>query len=292
MAKEIIVGYDSSDSATEAALWAAQEASTRGLPLRIVSCFGVPLIADPTMGWTSQEALTSMLDTTQVALATIEQKVRAVAPEIEVSTEASPQNASFALIGSADADSLIVIGAGRHTGAAAFWLGSTARYIVRHSPCPVVVVRGAASRGRPDRIVVGVDGSPASYDALAWAGDEADRHAVNLLIVHAWLYPYLPIDTSSSQARDLVSVDAACIVNRAMEAAREHFSAEIRGQLVEGGAATSLLEAVRDGDLLVVGSRGRGAIASTLFGSTVNSLLDAAAVPVVVVRGTKETGLS
>lgn len=286
MAKEIIVGFDGSESATEAALWGAHEARTRGLPLRIVSCFGVPLIADPTFGWTSQEALTSMLETTQGALAAIEAKVSAAIPSIETTTEASPQNASFALIGSADSESLIVIGAGRHTGAAAFWLGSTARYIVRHSPCPVVVVRGTASRPRPDRIVVGVDGSPASYDALAWAGDEADRHGVGLLIVHAWLYPYLPVDTSSSQARDLVSVDAACIVNRAMEAAREHFAADIRGQLVEGGAAMALLETVRDGDLLIVGSRGRGAIASTLFGSTVNSLLDTAAVPVVVVRGT------
>ncbi|MBK5333949.1 MAG: universal stress protein, partial [Ilumatobacteraceae bacterium] len=50
----------------------------------------------------------------------------------------------------------------------------------------------------------------------------------------------------------------------------------------------ALLETVRDGDLLVVGSRGRGALAARLFGSTVNTVLDRCAVPVVVVRGADE----
>ena len=56
------------------------------------------------------------------------------------------------------------------------------------------------------------------------------------------------------------------------------------GALVESSSASALLDTVRDGDLLVLGSRGRGAVASRLFGSTVNSVVDQAAVPVVVVR--------
>jgi nucleotide-binding universal stress UspA family protein len=43
---------------------------------------------------------------------------------------------------------------------------------------------------------------------------------------------------------------------------------------------------VRDGDLVVVGWRGRGAVRAGLFGSTVNNVLEQSAVPVVVVRGT------
>ena len=53
--------------------------------------------------------------------------------------------------------------------------------------------------------------------------------------------------------------------------------------LVESEPVAGLLEAIRDGDHLVLGSRGRGAVRSGLFGSTVNGILDVAAVPVVVV---------
>ena len=53
----------------------------------------------------------------------------------------------------------------------------------------------------------------------------------------------------------------------------ERSGVEVTGELVEGGPATGLLEVVRDGDLLVVGSRGRGALAANVFGSTVNSVL-------------------
>ena len=94
-------------------------------------------------------------------------------------------------------------------------LGSTTRHVVRDSPCPVAVVRGAAGRGRPDRIVVGVDGSLASDQAVAWAGDEADRHQVGLVIVHGWTYAYAPDDARSVQARELTEIDAACTLERA-----------------------------------------------------------------------------
>jgi nucleotide-binding universal stress UspA family protein len=47
-----------------------------------------------------------------------------------------------------------------------------------------------------------------------------------------------------------------------------------------------VLEVVRHGDLLVLGSKGHGAIHATLFGSTVSAVLDRCSVPTVVVRGT------
>lgn len=287
MTKEIIVGYDGSAPSTEAVFWAADEAKVRGSVLRIVSCFGVPIAADPMSGW-APTAYSSVIDAGQTELARIKEVVAEQTPGVEIINEVLAESPAYALVDSADAEDLMVVGASSHHGAAAFWLGSTARHVVRHSPCPVVVVRGAASRGCPDRVVVGIDGSAISNRALAWAGEEADRHHVGLLIVHTWLYPYLPVDTSAAQARDLVSVDAACVLNRAIESAREQFAAEIHGQLVEGSPAVSLLEVVRDGDLLVVGSHGRGALAANVFGSTVNHVLDGSAVPVVVVRGTND----
>jgi nucleotide-binding universal stress UspA family protein len=149
----------------------------------------------------------------------------------------------------------------------------------------VVVVAGPGSWGRTERIVVGVDGSPASGQALQWAGDEADRYGATLLVVHGWTYPYLHADPNSAEARDQTKADASRVVDRAVESAREQFAAEVTGRLIENSPAAALLGAVRHGDLLVLGSHGHGAIHSTLFGSTVNSVLDRCAVPTVVVRG-------
>jgi nucleotide-binding universal stress UspA family protein len=288
MTKQITVGYDGSAPSFEAVRWAAAEAKMRGSRLRIVSCFDVPLAGEAIGAWAATEAYDSLLQATQSSLAQMKDIVSESAPELEIVAEAFAGPASWALVADVDSEDLIVVGASSHRGAAAILLGSTPRYVVRHSPCPVIVVRGAASRGRPDRIVVGIDGSPASERALQWAGDEADLHDVGLVIVHGWLYPYLPVDTASAQVRDLTNVDAACLLDRVVESARERFRAELTGVLVESGPASALLETVRDGDLLVVGSRGRGALAANLFGSIVNTVLDRCAVPVVVVRGVND----
>src|SRR5690606_30359732 len=103
-------------------------------------------------------------------------------------------------------------------------------------------------------------------------------------IVHAWDYPYAAPDFEASQARDLMRVGAARVLSIAVAYARERLGTTVTDVLAEGNGSDALLETVRDGDLLVLGSRGRGAVAAGLFGSTVNSVLERAVVPVAVVR--------
>ena len=285
MTKHIRVGYDGAPASAEAVVWAADEAERRGVPLHVVSCFQMPVSGVEVYGFIPTEAIASMREAADVNLREIQATVATRHPGIDVSVEAAAGPASSVLVEGLNADDLLVVGASNHTGVAAFWLGSTPRHLVRHSPCPVVVVRGAASRGRPDRIVVGVDGSPTSEIALRWAGDEADLHQVGLHVVHAWSYPYIGADAvgTSSQARDLTEIDAACLLDKALESSRERIGAATTSSLVERPAVTGLLESVRDGDLLVVGASGHGAFMAGLLGSTVNMVLERAAVPVVVV---------
>ena len=86
-----------------------------------------------------------------------------------------------------------------------------------------------------------------------------------------------------SQARDLTRVDAEIVLDKAVGVARDVCATKVTHQLVEAGPASALLDTVRDGDLLVLGSHGHGAITAGLIGSTVNSVLERSAVPVVVV---------
>lgn len=131
-------------------------------------------------------------------------------------------------------------------------------------------------------MVVGVDDSKPSEHAVLWASAEADLHGVELHVVHAWEYAYALGRTGESQGRDLTRVAAACVLDEALELARTVCGSTVTGELVEIGPAAGVLGSVRDGDLLVLGSRGRGAVRAGIFGSTVNSVLDAAAIPVVV----------
>ena len=134
------------------------------------------------------------------------------------------------------------------------------------------------------RVVAGIDTSEAARRALGWAAAEADLHGVQLHVVHAWQYPYHPSEASGPQAHDLTRVDAALVLNDAVEWARERCSVDVVGQLAEDSPAVGLLSTVREGDLLVLGSRGQGAVRASVFGSTVNTVLDHADVTVAVVR--------
>jgi nucleotide-binding universal stress UspA family protein len=146
-------------------------------------------------------------------------------------------------------------------------------------------------------IVCGVDGSPASERALAWAADEARLRGVGLRVVHAWLVPLL----EAMPEPFLVGVpapplDQAEILDATRAAAEEALHAELERVLgesprvqvealaVEGRAAERLVEAADGADLLVVGSRGRGGFKGLLLGSVSQQVAQHAPCPVVIVR--------
>ena len=284
MKGQITVGYSATPASTGAVQWAANEAEARNARLRIVSCYDVPITGEPGGTMMTLDVVNVLIEATSSSLGAITKAVAEAHPKLMVDTEVCSGPATHALVAEAAGSDLLVVGSSSHEGAAAFWLGNTARWVIRHSTCPVVVVRGSATGARPKRVVVGVDGSQSSNAALRWAADEADRYGVGLLVVHGWSYPYRGVDFGSTQARDLMRIDAACVLDRSVERAREWSGIEISAELREGAPAWSLLEIAKDGDLLVLGSRGRGAIRAGLFGSTVNHVLEQAAVPVVVVK--------
>jgi nucleotide-binding universal stress UspA family protein len=282
MTKQINVVYKGSAASSEAVLWAAAEASRRGVRLRLISCYPIPAV--PGAGLGAGADYTSLPTETNNDLMEMRAAVIDLHPDLQVTTVTSSDPASSVLIDKVSTDDLVVVGATGHHHGADRWLGSTARHVVRHSPCPVVVVPEAGGWGKTDRVVVGVDGSATSRLALQWAGDEADRYGAELLVVHAWMYPYIHTFPDSSEARDLMKVDGACLLDREIEAAREEFATKVTGRLMECSPSAALFATVRHGDLLVVGSKGHGAVHAALFGSTVNTVLDRCVVPTVVVR--------
>jgi nucleotide-binding universal stress UspA family protein len=134
-------------------------------------------------------------------------------------------------------------------------------------------------------IVVGIDGSPSSMAALAWAFDEACRRGATLHVVHAWALPAFdgmlgyPLDVGAieSAARQVLETSITTLPSRPD-------GADITSTLVRGLAAPAVLEAAEGAELVVVGSHGRGPFSELLLGSVSHEVVNHAKCPVVVVR--------
>lgn len=134
-------------------------------------------------------------------------------------------------------------------------------------------------------IVVGVDGSEASRDAVGWALGQAALTGASLRVVASWRWPnYLTrippgVDPAADTAQTLdETVDAA------LATAATGQQVEISRRVVEGPAGPALLTQAEDAQLLVVGARGRAAFPGMLLGSVAEYCVRNGHCPVVVVR--------
>ncbi len=135
-------------------------------------------------------------------------------------------------------------------------------------------------------IVVGVDGSNASKDALRWASDQADLTGASLRAIMTWEVPIGAYGLAITVPPDLnLESDSRRVLDQAIaETLGEDVAAKVRSAVVEGHPAVELLRAAEDAELLVVGSRGHGAFAGMLLGSVSEHCVSHAPCPVVVVR--------
>ena len=137
------------------------------------------------------------------------------------------------------------------------------------------------------RIVVGVDGSPESERALAWAATEAARRGSELLVVHTYSWHELETHTpvGAPFAEDIRRHAEALVAEAVTRAQRIAPGVTVRGQAQLGQAAHTLVKASTDGATVVVGNRGRGGVTSLLLGSVSQKVAVHAHGPVVIVRG-------
>ncbi len=153
---------------------------------------------------------------------------------------------------------------------------------------PVVVATVDVERGAMKTIVVGVDGSEHSVDALRWAVDEGRLRNAKVVAVHAWSLPHV---STTHQAIHLLDVDfepfregARKLLEVTVKQAALEAEVEIAQVVCEGPPAAALIAAAEDAELLVVGSRGVGGFKGLLLGSVSQQVAHHAPCPVVVVR--------
>jgi nucleotide-binding universal stress UspA family protein len=148
----------------------------------------------------------------------------------------------------------------------------------------------SASRNAGPRIVVGVDGSAPSIEALRWAIHQAWLSGGTVDVVIAWEFGIGAGGFGLPPASGMAGIDYAELAAKALSAAIAEVSlppgVPVNQFVVEGRAGEVLLRAAQNADLLVVGHSGHGGFASALMGSVSIRCLHHASCPVVVVRDT------
>jgi nucleotide-binding universal stress UspA family protein len=136
------------------------------------------------------------------------------------------------------------------------------------------------------RIVVGVDGSESSKDALKWAAHQAELTGASLEALISWEVSSnsLGFEVPIPADYDPRSIATETIEETIRKALGKSGEPHVVALVVEGQAARSLLDAAKGAELLVVGSRGHGPFAGALLGSVSAYCAAHSTCPVVVVR--------
>ncbi|MBJ8347037.1 universal stress protein [Antrihabitans sp. YC2-6] len=136
-------------------------------------------------------------------------------------------------------------------------------------------------------VVVGIDASRSSHEALRWAAGDAERRGAPLSIVHAVFTPlaYGPGLSFTKPDFDRLEAEGAELLSRAARNVSETSpELEVRTELVRAPRAPALIDKSKDAQMVVIGSRGLGAIGRGLVGSVGSSLARHAHRPVAVLH--------
>jgi nucleotide-binding universal stress UspA family protein len=275
--KRIVVGVDGSDASLEAVDWAAALAGIVDAEVMAVTAF-VPTQSElkpERHERLRSEQATQLEEWCADRLGGVEHRLEVV--------DGDPRSALPAAVADQDADLLVVAAtgtSGRRPGL--LHVGSVVEYLAHHLERPFAVVPGATGPAL-ERLVVGVDGSAESRQAVAWAASVAAPAAAGVTAV-AVEEPKRPINAASDAdawrraAEIVVTADWAAPL-----AARED---RFRPVVVRDAPVVDTIldvAAAEDADLVVLGARGIGGITGLRIGGVALAALHRCDRPTVIV---------
>lgn len=206
----------------------------------------------------------------------------------------------IALVAGERAADLIVIATHGHTGLKRVWLGSTAERVVRHAPCPVLTVPtrdlpkrpGAATPFRLKKILVPIDFSNLSRDALPYAALLAKKFGAELILLH--VVQWFPIDQllgAEMISQTMVpAIKQGEIDMQRMAAEVSHATGvKVSAVVREGTPHEAICKAAKSqgADLIVLTTHGYTGLQHVWLGSTAERVVRHALCPVLAVRELK-----
>lgn len=284
-----MVGVDTTTESDAALRWAALEAALTGAELSIVHAWSVAGTS-----WTA--ALAAVHDEeseVEGAAERLVERCRRTARRLVggagtiISTRIVEGRPTEVLVDQARGTGLLVVGHRDRGVLERTVMGSVATACVRHASVPVVVVGHGAADPGSGTVVVGVDGDDDAVPVLHWAFEEAYRVGGTLHVAHAWHIPAGPLvgpgGVTGIAAPPLGRSRADVLDWVERHRLPRHASVPVTVASAPGPATQLLIAEAEGASVLVVGSRGRGALLGTLLGSVGRRCLERAACAVVVV---------
>jgi nucleotide-binding universal stress UspA family protein len=161
-------------------------------------------------------------------------------------------------------------------------IGSVTAQVAAHSPVPVLVCKGFETRGGP--VVAGADGSGWATKVLEAAHAEARWRRTDLLSVTCVPRVEAPPYDMPSPSPWADSAPERLSPKELSELSERYPEIGVRAEVVRGEPAHELEKLSNDAQLMVVGSRGRGALSGLLLGSVSQHVLYHARCPVLIVH--------
>ena len=278
MLERVTVAVDGGPASDAALAWVIDRAKTVEMQLEITSVVGLdsdlPIPDDPEFRTPFENAL-----------ANARQTVQAEMPGLAVTTKLRHGFPHEALVNASMHADLLVIGTNRTSPLAGIIHGTVPLKVAGRSECTTVVVPANWKPSDGDVIAGWVD-DPTAETALDFAAEEAARRHVTLVVVHTWLAPPLsPMDGAASAilVEELASANYAQLAGATERIQQERPALTVSQHTQAGSAAVAIVRAATDASLVVVGSRGRGAIAGFFLGSVSHDVLLNMPAPVAVV---------
>jgi nucleotide-binding universal stress UspA family protein len=283
-ASDVMVGVNSSTHSRSVLHWAAAEASRRRAALRVVYAYTDRV---PGVHFMDGQLKDILRENAERVVAEAVAEARAAEPDITVSGTAVAGDPAPVLLHAAAEAALLVVGSHGHGGLPGMLAGSISQQVATHSPVPVAVVRGRAD-AESGPIVVGADGSAAGDDAVRLAFEQAAMRGCHLVALFAYRTPLparggdmppLPYDL------DQLRTDLERQFTETIEGWHDKYpDVAVDTAMVAGSPGRALVDASREAQLVVVGSRGHGGFAGLMLGSVGLRLLHHADCPVVIVH--------
>jgi nucleotide-binding universal stress UspA family protein len=292
----IVVGVDFSD-ASRTALEHAISLSVKldGELVLLHSWNPTGWVSEPEMAEGGEGWLDAAQGLARVRLEDWGERARQAGARVETRLEPGAASRSITRVAGEHRPTLAVVGRRGHARLAHVLLGSVSERVVRLAPCPVLVVpKDTATAEPPERLLVGVDFSRASRDALDVAIRLARELGARRGLVLAHAYPgerqgerQLYLEGWSELAhRGKWPYDEEALENWA--ATRLAGGVEMDARVVDGRPETALVEIAKSArcDWIVVGVQGRTALADLLIGRTTDRVLKLSDRPVLAVPAT------